>query len=61
MGNNADAVDTGRLLALNFHSWITGQTFHIRYLYSALGDIMAHKEVWADTGVRISHWYKKFT
>ena len=61
MGNNADAVDTGRLLALNFHSWITGQTFRIRCLDNALGYIMGHKEVRASTGDQIIRWYKKFT
>ena len=60
-GDTTIEMDTGRLLALNFDYWITGQYFRIRCLDNALTYIMGHKEVWTATEGRIFRWYKKST
>ncbi len=58
-GVYADAAESGRLLTLNLHPWLTGQPFRIRYLEEALAHIMASPGVWAATGSEIIDWYNK--
>jgi peptidoglycan/xylan/chitin deacetylase (PgdA/CDA1 family) len=49
----------GRLMVLNFHPWLMGQPFRVRYLNDALGYMMGHQGVWAATGSEIVEWYRR--
>jgi peptidoglycan/xylan/chitin deacetylase (PgdA/CDA1 family) len=54
-----DGAENGRLLTLNFHPWLMGQPFRIRYLHDAIGYIMRQPGVWTATGAEIIEWYRQ--
>jgi allantoinase len=43
----------GRIMAISFHPWVSGQAFRIKPLKEALGYIMNHKNVWSAKGSKI--------
>jgi peptidoglycan/xylan/chitin deacetylase (PgdA/CDA1 family) len=53
-----DGADSGRLLVLNVHPWLTGQPYRIKYLDAALNHMCGHAAVWKATGAEIVDWYR---
>ncbi|MGV9674909.1 polysaccharide deacetylase family protein [Nocardia sp. NPDC003482] len=45
----ADSADSGRVLALALHPFVTGQAFRHRYLDEALDYVVNHEGVWVTT------------
>jgi peptidoglycan/xylan/chitin deacetylase (PgdA/CDA1 family) len=54
----ADGAETGRLLLLNVHPWLTGQPFRIRYFADVIDHICGHPAIWKATGAQIADWYR---
>lgn len=54
----ADGAETGRLLLLNVHPWLTGQPFRIRYFADVIDHICGHAAIWKATGAEIADWYR---
>jgi allantoinase len=54
----ADGTETGRLLLLNVHPWLTGQPFRIRYFADVIDHICGHPAIWKATGAQIADWYR---
>jgi peptidoglycan/xylan/chitin deacetylase (PgdA/CDA1 family) len=54
----ADGAETGRLLLLNVHPWVTGQPFRIRYFADVIDHICSHTAIWKATGAQIADWYR---
>ncbi|RDI64622.1 polysaccharide deacetylase family protein [Nocardia pseudobrasiliensis] len=52
-----DSADSGRVLALALHPFVTGQAFRHRYLDEALGYIVNHPSVWVTTSDEIAAHY----
>lgn len=56
-----DGADTGRLLLLNVHPWLTGQPFRIRSFERSIDHICALPGIWKATGSEIADWYRTAT
>ena len=54
----ADGAETGRLLLLNVHPWLTGQPFRIRYFADVIDYICGRAAIWKATGAEIADWYR---
>lgn len=54
-----DDAQTGRLLVINLHPWLTGQPFRTGYLDDALTHMTQRGEVWAASGSDIIDWYQR--
>ncbi len=52
-----DSADSGRVLALALHPFVTGQAFRHRYLDEALDYIVNHPSVWVTTSDEIAAHY----
>jgi peptidoglycan/xylan/chitin deacetylase (PgdA/CDA1 family) len=53
----ADAADSGRVMALALHPFVSGQPFRARYLDQALEYIVNHPGVWVTTSDEIAEHY----
>jgi peptidoglycan/xylan/chitin deacetylase (PgdA/CDA1 family) len=53
-----DGAETGRLLLLNVHPWLTGQPFRIRYFNDVIDYVCRHAGTWKATGAEIADWYR---
>jgi len=51
--------ESGRVMALPLHPFVTGLPFRIKYLDRALEYICSHEGVWLATGWEIADWYYK--
>ncbi|MFI5780793.1 polysaccharide deacetylase family protein [Nocardia sp. NPDC051570] len=57
----ADSADSGRVMALALHPFITGQAFRHRYLDEALDYVVNHPGVWTTTSDEIADHYRQAT
>ena len=55
---NADSANSGRVMALALHPFVTGQAFRARYLERALAYIAGHEGVWLATADEIAAAYR---
>lgn len=53
----AEGSESGRVMAIPLHPFITGLPFRIKYLDRALKYIVEHDDVWRATGREIAAWY----
>lgn len=53
----ADSADSGRVMALALHPFVTGQAFRAKYLDKALAYIASHDRVWLTTSDDIAEHY----
>ncbi|MFV2175275.1 hypothetical protein ACFHW2_29400 [Actinomadura sp. LOL_016] len=53
----ADSADSGRVMALALHPFVTGQPFRAAYLNRALEYIAGHPGVWLTTSDEIARHY----
>jgi len=53
----ADSAESGRVMALCLHPFVTGQAFRYKYLKAALDYIAAQPDVWLTTSDDIAAWY----
>ncbi|MFB4318763.1 hypothetical protein [Actinomadura sp. 21ATH] len=53
----ADSSESGRVMALALHPFVTGQAFRARYLDQALDYIAGHPGVWLTTSDEIARHY----
>lgn len=53
----ADSTDSGRVMALALHPFVTGQAFRAKYLDRALAYIAGHEGVWLTTSDEIAQAY----
>jgi peptidoglycan/xylan/chitin deacetylase (PgdA/CDA1 family) len=53
----ADSADSGRVMALALHPFVTGQAFRAKYLDQALEYIATHPGVWLTTSDEIAEHY----
>ncbi|AHH15632.1 putative polysaccharide deacetylase [Nocardia nova SH22a] len=56
-----DAADSGRVMALALHPFVTGQAFRHRYLDEALDYVVNHPGVWVTTSDEIAEHYRRTT
>ncbi|MEV5649209.1 polysaccharide deacetylase family protein [Nocardia sp. NPDC052254] len=54
-----DAADSGRVMALALHPFVTGQAFRHRYLDEALDYVVNHPGVWVTTSDEIADHYQR--
>jgi peptidoglycan/xylan/chitin deacetylase (PgdA/CDA1 family) len=52
-----DSADSGRVMALALHPFVTGQAFRHKYLEQALSYIVDHPDVWVTTSDEIATHY----
>jgi peptidoglycan/xylan/chitin deacetylase (PgdA/CDA1 family) len=52
-----DSADSGRVMALALHPFVTGQAFRHKYLEQALSYIVDHPGVWVTTSDEIANHY----
>jgi allantoinase len=57
----ADAADSGRVMALALHPFVSGQPFRAKYLDQALEYIVNHPGVWVTTSDEIADHYARTT
>jgi allantoinase len=57
----ADSSDSGRVMALALHPFVSGQPFRARYLDQALEYIAGHPGVWLTTSDEIAEHYARAT
>lgn len=55
----ADSADSGRVMALALHPFVTGQAFRHRYLDEALGYVADHPDVWITTSDEIARHFTR--
>jgi hypothetical protein len=55
----ADSADSGRVMALALHPFVSGQPFRARYLDQALGHVASHPGVWLATSDEIAEHYAR--
>ena len=58
---HADSADSGRVLALALHTFVTGQPWRARYLDQALEYVVNHPGVWVTTSDEIADHYRRTT
>lgn len=51
-----DATDSGRLLVLNFHPWLTGHPFRITFVEAMLEHLTQQQHLWLTTTGEIAAW-----
>jgi allantoinase len=56
---DAEADDSGRVMALALHPFVTGQPFRHRYLDQALGWLAAQPGIWLTTSDEIAEHYQQ--
>ncbi len=56
-----EGAESGRVMALPLHPFVTGLSSRIGYLDKALGYICSHDGVWRATGGEIADWYYRHT
>jgi peptidoglycan/xylan/chitin deacetylase (PgdA/CDA1 family) len=56
---HADSADSGRVMALALHPFVTGQPFRTRYIDQALAYVASHPDVWLATSDEIAHHYAR--
>ncbi|MBM2812331.1 MAG: polysaccharide deacetylase [Chloroflexi bacterium] len=52
-----EGAESGRVMSINLHSYLTGQPHRIGSLDAALGYITGHPQVWLATGSEVADWY----
>ena len=52
-----EVSESGRVMAIPIHPFITGLPYRIKYLDKALDYICSHEGVWRATGWEIADWY----
>jgi allantoinase len=57
----ADAADSGRVMPLALHPFVSGQPFRRKYLDQALGYVAGHPGVWLTTSDEIADYYDRIT
>jgi len=57
----ADSADSGRVMALAPHPFVSGQPFRAKYLDQALAYIAGHPGVWLATSDEIAEHYARAT
>ncbi|MEV0830132.1 polysaccharide deacetylase family protein [Nonomuraea rubra] len=57
----ADSADSGRVMALALHPFVTGQAFRTKYLDQALEYVAGHPGVWLTTSDEIADHYARTT
>lgn len=55
----ADSADSGRVMALALHPFVTGQPFRAKYLDQALSLVASHPGVWLATSDEIAEHYAR--
>jgi allantoinase len=55
----ADSADSGRVMALALHPFVTGQAFRHRYLDEALDHVVNHPDVWVTTSDEIAEHFTR--
>lgn len=50
-------ADTGQVMAIALHPFLTGVPFRLKYLERALAVIAGHEHVWLTTSDEIASWY----
>jgi allantoinase len=58
---HADSADSGRVLALALHTFVTGQPWRTKYLDQALEYVVNHPGVWVTTSDEIADHYRRTT
>ena len=58
LSEEATAHQTGRVMAVPLHPFLTGQAHRIRYLHDALSHIAGHQGSWLATGSEIMDHYQ---
>ena len=53
----AEGEESGRVMAVALHPYLTGHPFRSKWLDKALEHITAHDKVWLTTGGEIARWY----
>jgi allantoinase len=56
---HADAADSGRVMALALHPFVSGQAFRTKYLDRALDYVTDHPGVWVTTSDEIAEHYAR--
>ena len=54
-----EGEDSGRVMAICLHPFITGVPHRSKYFAKALAHITSRQEVWLATGGEIIDWYKE--
>jgi hypothetical protein len=52
-----EGKQSGRVMALALHPYLTGHPFRIRWFDRALEYVTRHEGVWVTTGGEIARWY----
>ncbi len=52
-----EGAESGRMLVLNLHPYISGEPYRLKYLDQILAHICGHEGVWKATGAEIVDWY----
>lgn len=52
-----EGAESGRVMCIALHPYLTGQPHRLKYLAEALGYIVAHEGVWATTADEIAEYY----
>ncbi|GAA5178672.1 polysaccharide deacetylase family protein [Rugosimonospora acidiphila] len=56
---HADSADSGRVMALALHPFVTGQPFRAKYLDQALAFLAAQPDIWLTTSDEIAEHYRR--
>jgi peptidoglycan/xylan/chitin deacetylase (PgdA/CDA1 family) len=56
---SAEARDSGRVMCIACHPYVTGQPHRIRAFEQALRQLVGRNDVWVATGAEIAGWYRK--
>lgn len=54
-----EGKESGRVMAIALHPFITGLPFRAKHLDRALAYIRSHRDVWFTTGGEIAGWYRQ--
>lgn len=57
----ADSADSGRVMALALHPFVSGQPFRAKYVSQALEYIASHSGVWITTSDEIAEHYTRMS
>jgi allantoinase len=53
----AEGSESGRVLCISLHAYLTGQPHRIKYLDEAISYIVSHDQVWLTTAADIAEYY----
>jgi len=56
---HAEGRESGRVMCIACHPYVTGQPHRIRAFERALGEIAGRDDVWMATGAEIAAWYRE--